>query len=796
MYCKKCGTELNEGAAFCKKCGTPTGTSGDRKEDIKQPEDKKSKKKKRGGFKGVIFSIILLVFACVILKSLFPEIISPTKEDDYEPEVSDVKSEDTLYEFDEANVSLDEETGIEYVNNILIIFFTDDANEADVQSVVDSLKGKIVGRIPLFNQYQVEVGKKSFSELNNLCNELEKSDKVEYASADIALRIQTDSVEPDDPWPAKRFNGLKAGWEGLFQTIKWDEKNPNGANWWLEAINAPTAWAMIDKETVNSVSIGIIDEGFDLGHEDLRGRLILAKNSEATNNLEDHGTHVAGIIGAIPNNGKGIAGVVNRLLTKITVEDFKKTDKQEKDDGPWERVTDLYICESIKSLICDHHVKIVNMSLGAVDISWDYNDFLNYHGSLLSKCLLELREEEKDFIIVQAAGNGVNVNNVKPVKKISVDAKYNGFCCSITKENCCTSENVSFEDIYDRTIVVGAAQNNGNNEYMQRKTSNAGSRVDICAPGEGIFSTIAHNEYDYMSGTSMAAPIVTGVCALVWSIDPSLSGPEVKKIVCENTKYKVLDNPDPNHPLSDSYRMVNAELAVKAAIEGLRNKDIANDKTTPSTNSSQIIVFDDGPLLGSKHSVSNNDADAEPTEEMPMLSSNEVSDIDDSKLDFDDLNRTLLDNDVYKSGPEGVVLKLYEALQKGDYNTVVECFDPETGKAFKLLGKVDTFLSGYSLIGESLWMPLLLSEAEIKDVAIVDCYATEINRVPIWDKVLNHSHDEAYVTAETRIEYQGEEYIIVEKFHVKDYGTIFSDWRIEEDYYENNASELPDIFTN
>ena len=128
------------------------------------------------------------------------------------------------------------------------------------------------------------------------------------------------------------------------------------------------------------------------------------------------------------------------------------------------------------------------------------------------------------------------------------------------------AETITPADVLDRIIIVGAAQRDPNGGYIQCEWSNAGSRVDICAPGFDILSCIS-GSYGYMSGTSMAAPIVTGVCGLVWSMDETLTGPEVKNIVCSNTKDIVKDNPSANHPLNNTYNLVNARLAVESLIE-------------------------------------------------------------------------------------------------------------------------------------------------------------------------------------------------------------------------------------
>ena len=130
----------------------------------------------------------------------------------------------------------------------------------------------------------------------------------------------------------------------------------------------------------------------------------------------------------------------------------------------------------------------------------------------------------------------------------------------------------------DRLIVVGSATTNGDGDYYQPYYSNVGDRVDICAPGDSIYSTVMTSDggYGYMSGTSMAAPIVTAVCGLVWSIDSSFTGPEVKRIICSDetscnrvkaTVFKRYD--EVNYR---DYNLINAKLCVEKAIEISENR--------------------------------------------------------------------------------------------------------------------------------------------------------------------------------------------------------------------------------
>jgi len=118
-----------------------------------------------------------------------------------------------------------------------------------------------------------------------------------------------------------------------------------------------------------------------------------------------------------------------------------------------------------------------------------------------------------------------------------------------------------------------------------------GDRVDICAPGGDIFSCTKDDTYLRKSGTSMAAPVVTGVAGLVWSANENLTGAEVKEIVCKNTRDLV---PPSNENHFDflgyqAYPMVNAKMAVEAAL--LMKDGYCNVFVT--TGSKEEVTFTD-----------------------------------------------------------------------------------------------------------------------------------------------------------------------------------------------------------
>lgn len=472
------------------------------------------------------------------------------------------------YELNESHIAYDNKTNTKYVDNIILILFEEDVPDIRRQEIVSSINGKVVGSTNGINQWQVEISSRSLEDLENICADLEKNDDVYGAFVDKIVNLSTDIVSVNDPW-----------------------ENASNGNWYLDAIEAWSAWDY--NERFSQINIGIVDNGFDTQHEDLSGKIYFPnKRCEINNNSEMHGTHVAGTIGANANNNKGITGLLWK--SKLYCVDWSPSKNQE-----WDTISEAL---SGLTYTVEAGAKIVNYSLGMTS-SCTYDECIknlyDTNSIYASKVMVELLNKNKDFLIVQSAGNGTSDG-------YAVDAKYNGLFCSITSDDITIPKNskISKQDILDRIIIVGNAEKKDNGTYQQHISSNGGERVDICAPGTDIFSTIPGGDfgsYGCSTGTSMSAPIVTAVCGMVWSLNNKLTGVEVKKIVCNSYDKNiwVWDNPSEKHITQNNYRMVNARLAVEQVFKGNISGSVkeASDKTTPikgievqAINSSDTIV--------------------------------------------------------------------------------------------------------------------------------------------------------------------------------------------------------------
>lgn len=244
---------------------------------------------------------------------------------------------------------------------------------------------------------------------------------------------------------------------------------------------------------------------------------------------ELHGTHVAGISLAKRNNGKGMNGVTNnvKLLAVRAVPDGDEYDKD--------------VALAIRYAV-DNGAKVINMSFGksySPDAEWVY-DAIKYAAS-------------KDVLLVHAAGN-----DHKDIDK---------------SDNFPTDAPDKVKEIADNVITIGAMTRNYNEDLVASFSNYGKLNVDLFAPGLEIYSTIPSDEYKILQGTSMAAPAVAGVAAMVRSYYPELSASQVKHILM-NSGIKVdkqvklpgsEDEMVPFSELSVSGRVVNAYNALKMA---------------------------------------------------------------------------------------------------------------------------------------------------------------------------------------------------------------------------------------
>jgi len=279
--------------------------------------------------------------------------------------------------------------------------------------------------------------------------------------------------------------------------------------WHLSAIGAATAWNYFSSGS--NIVVAIVDDAVETTHSDLSGNIWVNPGEIAGNGIDDdgngyiddingwdladndnnpnpsssgldHGTHVAGIVSAVSNNGTGVSsmGYSCKLMCVKTT------------NIP---VNILYGYEGI-IYAANNNADVINLSWGGTSSSTTAENIINY--ALGKNC-----------IIVAAAGN----------------------------------DNVStpfYPANYDGVIAVAATNSSNQKAWF----SNYGSWVDISAPGENIYSTTVGNSYGYKSGTSMASPLVAGLVGLMRSLNPGMPPEDVKNCLFSTAVNIDASNPD------------------------------------------------------------------------------------------------------------------------------------------------------------------------------------------------------------------------------------------------------------
>jgi len=307
-------------------------------------------------------------------------------------------------------------------------------------------------------------------------------------------------------------------------------------------IFAPEGWKI--RTSAESITVAIIDSGFDYLHPDLINNIWLNKDEIADNDIDDdgngyiddirgwdfyfndndphpilesnfHGTHIAGLIGAEGDNSLGIAGVAwdVKLMNLKVFSEY----------GGYANTND--IVESIY-YAANNGADVINLSLGFNAGSYiidsglyptgtfnDYkrifkNDYFLYYNALKYA-------SDNGVVIVASAGND-NLNS-----------------------SVYTSIPADFSLEIPGMISVAAVSNRGDLSNY----SNYGNDITIAAPGgefssslsSNILSTLPFGEYGFASGTSMSAPLVTGAIALLLEESQGLTPEEVKAIITTNS---------------------------------------------------------------------------------------------------------------------------------------------------------------------------------------------------------------------------------------------------------------------
>lgn len=277
-------------------------------------------------------------------------------------------------------------------------------------------------------------------------------------------------------WDASSWDA--SSWDGGL--VGMDPRFPE--QWGLGAARFPDAWEI--ERGHGRIPLCVVDTGVDASHPDLRPHLMHAGGTYGVNAMAGgrggatddvgHGTHVAGIAGAIAGNASGIAGAAREPILAVKVMDAKGG-----------RESDL----AAGILACvDAGTRVISLSL-----------HIDRHSPTVQRAIE--RAQAAGLLVVAAAGND-------------------------------GAATVRYPAAYPGVLAVGSVGADGKTSPF----SNRGARLDLVAPGDHIVSTFPGNGYRVGSGTSQATPFVAAAAALAWERDPSASAADVRALLLDHAR--------------------------------------------------------------------------------------------------------------------------------------------------------------------------------------------------------------------------------------------------------------------
>lgn len=407
----------------------------------------------------------------------------------------------------------------EYENNEILVKFKDNTTQRTADKVMSKLDAEEAEEV---TDDCMVLRVDSKNELADTIEELNKSSDVEYVQPNYRYEISDSSV--NDIYFSKQWALSN---DGSLAYIDGTTKKKVQAVAGID-INAEKAWSLFKKKnTGTSVVVAVIDTGVDIDHPDLSAHIwsntkevagdgidndkngyiddVNGWNFYDNNNKlcdysdyyyknkefeDDHGTHCAGTIGAVTNNEIGISGIASSdNISIMSVKALGGIEGAAKAYGTTSSIAQaVQYAEKMGADIC-------NMSFGGES----------------RDTYLENIMKNSDMLFVCAAGNDGRDNKKYPIYPANYDLDNN---ISVANIGC------------DGNLA-------GSSDYGE-------TTVDLAAPGTYIGSTTVKNSYKYETGTSMAAPMVTGVAALLYACNKNIDAASVKEII--NRSVKKLDS--------------------------------------------------------------------------------------------------------------------------------------------------------------------------------------------------------------------------------------------------------------
>ncbi len=382
---------------------------------------------------------------------------------------------------------------------LVLVKFRPTASSLMKAAALVALETQAIARLPHLDVYVVRIG--DGTTVDETVDAFRRNPDVEYAEPNFYCRI---AVTPNDPFFNYQYALSNTG-----QIINYIPGSPQGKP--SADIKAPQGWA--ETKGLASVVIAVVDTGVDLNHVDLKNKVVSAGRDFVNSDLDasddnGHGTMVAGIAAADTDNDQGVAGVAwNAKILPVKVLNASGI-------GPTDTAAQGIVWAA------DNGAAVINLSFAADAPSQTLRDAVKY-------------AYDKGVFIAAAAGN-TNTS-------VSYPAAYHPYC-----------------------FAVAATDYND----QRAAWSNFGSDVDVAAPGEQILAPYPMAltppgwfPYTAGSGTSMAAPHVAGLAALLKGVKPLLKVADIQAII----RYSADDVNASVYPGKDEfigYGRINMEKAL------------------------------------------------------------------------------------------------------------------------------------------------------------------------------------------------------------------------------------------
>lgn len=317
--------------------------------------------------------------------------------------------------------------------------------------------------------------KPAIAQYNQLRMIVEMATIVKEALGDKELTAENvAAIETDD-------EKLKGGIELIGRLLQnYDAKTIEGFEGYLDSYKERVEYGY----NIEFDPRGIVGDDYEDSKERYYG------NNDVEGPDASHGTHVAGIIGAVRTNDIGMWGVADNVRI-MSVRTVPNGDERDKD-----------VANAIIYAV-DNGASIINMSFGK---GYSYDE------GIVEKAIKYARK--KDVLLVHAAGNSAENNDVT-----------SNFPNDLLGKR---------EKEASNWLEIGASNWGEDGNDLATFSNYGKDQVDVFAPGVDLYATVPQSDYSAMSGTSMASPVVAGVAALLRSYYPALTAEQVKSIIMES----------------------------------------------------------------------------------------------------------------------------------------------------------------------------------------------------------------------------------------------------------------------